>query len=71
MPRITLINNPMHDLGIFRKLTPPGLDVTVVERRGDNFSEVLRDTEYLVGYADTLRFATMGARIRVPLPSTL
>jgi len=52
MPRITLINNPMHDLEILRQLTPAGLNVTVVERRGDNFLEVLRDTEYLVGYAD-------------------
>jgi phosphoglycerate dehydrogenase-like enzyme len=52
MPRITLINNPMHDLEILRQLTPAGLNVTVVERRGDNFSQVLRDTQYLVGYAD-------------------
>jgi phosphoglycerate dehydrogenase-like enzyme len=52
MPRITLINNPMHDLEILRQLTPAGLDVTVVERHGDNFSKVLRDTAYLVGYAD-------------------
>jgi phosphoglycerate dehydrogenase-like enzyme len=52
MPRITLINNAMHDLEILRQLTPSGLDVTVVERRGGNFSEVLRETEYLVGYAD-------------------
>jgi phosphoglycerate dehydrogenase-like enzyme len=52
MPRITLINNPMHDLEILRQLTPAGLNVAVVERRGDNFLEVLRDTEYLVGYAD-------------------
>ena len=52
MPRITLINNPMHDLEVLRELTPPGLDVIVVERRGDNFLEVIRDTEYLVGYAD-------------------
>jgi glyoxylate reductase len=52
MSRITLINNPMHDLEVLRQLTPQGLDVTVVERRGGNFSAVLRDTEYLVGYAD-------------------
>jgi len=52
MPRITLINNPMHDLGVLRQLTPSGLDVSVVERHGDNFSQVLRDTEYLVGYPD-------------------
>lgn len=52
MSRITLINNPMHDLEVLRELTPSGLEVTVVERRGDNFEEVLRDTEYLVGYAD-------------------
>ncbi len=50
--RITLINNPMHDVEIFRQLTPPGLGAAIVERRGDNFPEVLRDTEYLVGYAD-------------------
>jgi lactate dehydrogenase-like 2-hydroxyacid dehydrogenase len=42
----------MHDLEILRQLTPTGLDVTVVERRGDDFLEVLRDTQYLVGYAD-------------------
>jgi len=52
MPRITLINHPMHDLQIMRDLTPAGLEVAVVERRGENFAEVLRDTEYLVGYAD-------------------
>jgi len=52
MSRVTLINNPMHDLDVLRELTPSGLDVTVVERRGDNFLTVLRDTEYLVGYAD-------------------
>src|SRR6185437_10272080 len=52
MPRITLINNPMHDLEILRQLTPPGLDVAIVERRGENFPAILRDTEYLVGYAD-------------------
>jgi phosphoglycerate dehydrogenase-like enzyme len=52
MPGITLINNPMHDLEVLRELTPSGLDVTVVERHADNFLEVLRDTEYLVGYAD-------------------
>jgi phosphoglycerate dehydrogenase-like enzyme len=52
MSRITLINNPMHDLGILRQLAPSGLDVTVVERNGNDFSKVLRDTEYLVGYAD-------------------
>jgi phosphoglycerate dehydrogenase-like enzyme len=52
MPRITLIDNPMHDLQVLHELTPSGLDVTVVERRGDNFLEVLRDTEYLVGYGD-------------------
>jgi glyoxylate reductase len=52
MPRITLIKSPMHDLEILRQLTPPGLDAAVVERRGDNFLEVLRDTEYLMGYAD-------------------
>jgi phosphoglycerate dehydrogenase-like enzyme len=52
MPRITLINNAMHDLEVLRELTPSDLDVTVVERRGDNFLEVLRDTDYLVGYAD-------------------
>jgi phosphoglycerate dehydrogenase-like enzyme len=52
MSRITLINNPMHNLEVLRELTPPGLDVAIVERRGGNFSEVLRDTQYLVGYAD-------------------
>jgi phosphoglycerate dehydrogenase-like enzyme len=52
MPRITLINNAMHDLGVLRQLTPAGLDVTIVERRGSNFAEVLRGTDYLVGYAD-------------------
>ncbi len=52
MSRITVINNPMHDLEILRQLTPSGLDVTIVERRGDDFVEVLRDTDYLVGYAD-------------------
>ena len=52
MPRITLINNPMHDLAVLRQLTPSGLDVTVVERQGADFQQVLRDTDYLVGYAD-------------------
>src|SRR5689334_3894931 len=52
MLRITLINNPMHDLEVLRQLTPPGQNVTVVERRGEDFAAVLRDTEYLVGYAD-------------------
>ena len=52
MSRVTLINHPMHDLEVLRELTPLGLDVTVVERHGDNFLEVLRDTEFLVGYAD-------------------
>jgi phosphoglycerate dehydrogenase-like enzyme len=52
VPRITLINNPMHDLEVLRQLAPAGLEVTVVERNGDDFAQVLRDTEYLVGYAD-------------------
>jgi phosphoglycerate dehydrogenase-like enzyme len=52
MPRITLINNPMHDLAVLRQLTPAGLDVTIVERHGADFQQVLRDTDYLVGYAD-------------------
>jgi phosphoglycerate dehydrogenase-like enzyme len=52
VPHITLINNPLHDLEILRQLTPPGLNVAIVERRGENFSAVLRDTDYLVGYAD-------------------
>jgi phosphoglycerate dehydrogenase-like enzyme len=52
MPRITLINHAMHDLQVLRQLTPAGLDVTVVERRGNNFADVLRETDYLVGYAD-------------------
>lgn len=52
MPRITLIKHPMHDLDIMRQLTPPDQKVRVVERDAADFSEVLRDTDYLVGYAD-------------------
>ncbi len=52
MPRITLIKHPMHDLEIMRQLTPPGEQVRIVERNGTDFAEVLRDTDYLVGYCD-------------------
>jgi len=40
MPRITLIHHAMHDLEVLRQLTPAGLEVTVVERRGQNFAAV-------------------------------
>lgn len=52
MPRITLIKHPMHDLEILRQLTPAGQEVRIVERNARDFSDVLRDTDYLVGYAD-------------------
>lgn len=52
MPRITLILHPMHDLDIMRELTPAGEEVRVVERDAPDFSDVMRDTEYLVGYCD-------------------
>jgi phosphoglycerate dehydrogenase-like enzyme len=52
VPRITLIKHPMHDLEIMRRLTPPGEQVRIVERNGADFAEVLRDTDYLVGYCD-------------------
>lgn len=52
MPRITLILHPMHDLDIMRQLTPAGEEVRVVERNAADFSDVMRETEYLVGYCD-------------------
>lgn len=51
-PRVTLIRHPMHDLDILREMKPSGLEVRFVERDGRDFDEVMKDTEYLVGYAD-------------------
>lgn len=52
MPRITLIKHPMHDLDIMRQLTPAGEEVRIVERKGADFAELMRNTDYLVGYCD-------------------
>jgi len=52
LPRITLIRHPMHDLAVMRQLAPDGQEVRVVERNGGDFADVMRDTDYLVGYAD-------------------
>ena len=65
MPRITLINNPMHDLEILRQLTPPGLDVAIVERRGENFAAVLRDTEPVTFPPAAMIISGASSRVRV------
>jgi phosphoglycerate dehydrogenase-like enzyme len=42
----------MHDLEILRQLTPAGQEVRFVERNASDFSEVMRETDYVIGYAD-------------------
>ena len=42
----------MHDLDVMRQLAPAGQEVRTVERNAGDFAEVMRDTDYLVGYAD-------------------
>lgn len=42
----------MHDLEVLRKLTPPRQEVRVIARDDASFSAAVRETDYLIGYAD-------------------
>ncbi len=50
----------MHNVQVLRQLTPNGQHVRIVERRAYDFHDVMRDTEYLIGYADKVQSLTAG-----------